>query len=427
MSNSILKELPELVSNNVITKDIAENIINYYQKKPENNPNKLFTIFGILGALLGGLGIILILAHNWDNFSILTKTIISFIPTILGQAFCFFSLQKKPESSAWRESSSTFLLFAVAATISLIAQVYNLPENFKGFLLTWILLSIPLVYIMRSSFVSLLCIAGITWYCSVSNYEYRQSAQFLHWLLFLILLPYYISLLKTYPKTNFTRFHHWFWAVGLLICLPSISPLNNPVLLIGFISVLSIFYFIGKSDFFSGLDQPRNAFWLVGKIGTLVLTFIFTFKDPWLELQRQKKDYLQIDSLVYLTLFLVGLILLFKTLKKRTILKTNPIHFVFILFSILFFLSSETEAFVLITITNFIVLLIGTYEIKNGAETYSLYKLNFGLIVISFLILCRFFDTEMSFIIRGLLFISIGLGFFLLNYYLLKKRKQHEN
>jgi len=118
--------------------------------------------------------------------------------------------------------------------------------------------------------------------------------------------------------------------------------------------------------------------------------------------------------------------LLFKQVQKVELLKMNPIGLAFILITILYFISAKTEAGLLVTFTNLFILLIGVYEIRKGSETYSLYKLNFGLLCIAILIICRFLDTEMSFIIRGLLFIGIGFGFFLLNYYLLKKRKHNE-
>lgn len=206
MSNTILKELPELVAKKIISEEVAQNIKNYYQKKPDENTHKLFTIFGIIGALLGGLGVILILAHNWDDFSVFIKTIFSIIPLVLGQIACFYSLTKKQESVSWRESSATFLLFAVAASISLVAQVYNINGDFSTFLLTWILLSLPLIYVLRSSFASLLCVAGITWYCNVTNYDYPKTQNLYCWLLLLTIIPHYYSLLKELPKSNFKDF-----------------------------------------------------------------------------------------------------------------------------------------------------------------------------------------------------------------------------
>ena len=51
MSSSILKELPELVSKKIISEEVAQNIKNYYQKNPEENPNKLSLVFGITGCI----------------------------------------------------------------------------------------------------------------------------------------------------------------------------------------------------------------------------------------------------------------------------------------------------------------------------------------------------------------------------------------
>jgi uncharacterized membrane protein len=64
---NILKELDELTKAQVISPESAENIRNYYKSKQEQSGNRLFIVFGILGAILVGLGLILIIAHNWDD------------------------------------------------------------------------------------------------------------------------------------------------------------------------------------------------------------------------------------------------------------------------------------------------------------------------------------------------------------------------
>jgi hypothetical protein len=72
---------------------------------------------------------------------------------------------------------------------------------------------------------------------------------------------------------------------------------------------------------------------------------------------------------------------------------------------------------------NLIVLALGVTTIKIGADTFHFGVLNYGLLIITALVTCRFFDTNMSFEIRGLLFVAVGLGFFLTNYIMLKKQK----
>ena len=66
---TILKDLPELVENKVISPQTATDIERYYAARVNPQNNIMLTIFGVLGGILVGLGIILIFAHNWDNFS----------------------------------------------------------------------------------------------------------------------------------------------------------------------------------------------------------------------------------------------------------------------------------------------------------------------------------------------------------------------
>lgn len=128
---SILKDIPELIKAGVISQETADNIWEYYKTKKGPSTNRLFIVFGILGAMLAGLGIILIIAHNWDELSRGTKTFFAFLPLVIGQGTCGYVLIKKQDQVAWKESSTTFLFFAVGASISLVSQIYNIPGNLR--------------------------------------------------------------------------------------------------------------------------------------------------------------------------------------------------------------------------------------------------------------------------------------------------------
>ncbi|MGD1960632.1 MAG: DUF2157 domain-containing protein [Fulvivirga sp.] len=58
-----------MVNANVISEEIAKDISIYYNQKKSEPNNRLFVLFGILGAALVGLGIILIIAHNWYDLA----------------------------------------------------------------------------------------------------------------------------------------------------------------------------------------------------------------------------------------------------------------------------------------------------------------------------------------------------------------------
>ncbi len=426
MSNPILNELPALVKANVITEETAKKIKEHYTKNGDESQSKLFMIFGILGAILSGLGIILILAHNWDDLSNTTKSIISFLPLLIGQLFCGYTILKKSENTVWRESSSVFLFFGIGASISLIAQVYNISGDLNSFLLTWMLLSLPLVYLLRTSIVSLLYIIGITYYCCNSNYfTYPKEQSYLFWLLFLGIIPHYYQLLTTKPQSNFTLFHHWLIAISLMISLGSIGDGNEKLLYLSYMCLFAIYYFIGRNSFFENQKIKFNSYRIIGKLGTLILLFVYTFKSFWIFFHEKKVHQNPIitspEFIIASILTIIAIVLFYK--------KNNPTHFkdfglleIIFLLNILLILMGTLAAI----IANGIVLAIGLLEIKRGNQLNNLRILNFGLLIITILITCRFFDTDFSFIVRGILFISLGLGFFLTNYVMLKKRNRHE-
>src|SRR5690554_5546108 len=160
---SLQKDIPELLKAGIISPETAEKIKQFYNSKESSSANRLLLVFGILGALLVGLGIILVIAHNWDELTRTTKSIFAFLPLLTAQIACAFVLGKKYDNVVWRESATTFLVLALGACISLISQIYHIPGNLSSFLLVWMLLVLPLLYVMQSATAALLYIVGITY------------------------------------------------------------------------------------------------------------------------------------------------------------------------------------------------------------------------------------------------------------------------
>ncbi len=163
------KDLEELLQAGVISEEVAGSISDYYHKKDSNAGNRLIVIFSIVGATLIGGGIVLIIASNWDQLSQLTKTILAFVPLILGQLLMVFVLLRKNENQTWRESSGVFQLLTIGATISLVSQVYYIPGRLDLFMLLWTALSLPIIYLMRSSVASLLYLIGIMFFAIIKT------------------------------------------------------------------------------------------------------------------------------------------------------------------------------------------------------------------------------------------------------------------
>jgi uncharacterized membrane protein len=425
----MLKDLQELVKADVISQNTSDKINDFYRKKGENSTNRLFIVFGILGAILVGLGIIMIIAHNWDELSKATKTFFAFLQLVVGQILCGFTLIKKQESVAWRESSGAFLFFSVGASISLVSQIYNIPGNLGSFLLTWMLLCLPLIYLMNSSIVSLLYIVGITFYAGeISYWSQPQSVAYFYWLLLLAALPHYYMLFKKKPESNFMIFHHWLLPLSVVISLGTVADKTGSLMYIAYFSLFGLFYLVGNSAIFMHQKSKNNGYKILGTLGTIILLLTLSFDWFWEELRKREFQFNEVitspEFFAAVILSLLAGSLVFFQLKNKSIHDIKPITPIFILFILTFILGLySTIAVVLI---NFCVFAIGILTIKDGAKKDHLGILNFGLLIITALVICRFFDADLSFIFKGILFVSVGIGFFTANSWMLKKRKTNE-
>lgn len=425
---SINKEIPELLAAGVITKETASKIQDYYNGKANPLTNKLFIVFGILGAILVGLGVILILAHNWDELSRTTKVIFAFLPLVLSQLLCGYVLLKQNESTAWRETAASLLFFAIGASIALIGQIYNIPGNLNSFVLTWMILALPLIYLLRSSATSIFYIIGITCFGVMEGGGTSWIGNYVYWALFLLVLPYYYLLYKRNSKSNFLSFHNWLVPASVVCTLGTTVFGMDELLAVAYMCLFGILYLIGDLEYFAQQKLRNNGFRVIGAIGTMVMLLGLSFEWFWEDLSRSNFLNSELVNLpdfwIMVLLFLLATVLFIRYLKRRKKGDFKPIAPVFALFLIAFIIGIYSNLGVVLV--NLYVLVIGILTMREGVRQDHLVLLNYGLLTIAVLIACRFFDTDLSFVIRGLLFILIGVGFFAANYFMLQKRKKNE-
>ena len=421
MSLKLKRELDELVEAEVISTEVSQNISKYYASKTSNSPNKLFAIFGVLGSLLVGLGIILILAHNWDDFTRATKTIWAFAPLVVGQLFVAFTLFKK-KSAAWKETAATFLFFAIGASISLVSQIYNIPGSMPSFLLTWILLAAPLVYLLRSHTAVLLHLLFATVYaCNLGYFNNDQPWWYL--LLLAYVIPHYYRQIKNAQTSNFTGILNWLFPLSVLISLGAFTSGNDTIGFLIYVTLFGLFYNIGKLPFFNSQRLRANGYVLIGSLGTVTTLIIASFRWVWEDTSSMMASTEDIMITAVLGLAAIG-VLVYLFLKKA-IPSFNLFQYAFLCFAIIYFTSYSQPELPTI-LTNILVFALGIFAIRIGSRSNRFSILNYGLLIITVLIACRFFDTDISFIIRGVLFVGIGAGFFAANY-MMHKKQQKQN
>ena len=376
---SLINDIEKLVGEEIISKETANRIKAYYKSKEVNSSNRLLVIFGVLGAFLIGLGIILILAHNWDQLPRFVKTTFAFIPLLVGQGLCAYTLWKKKESQIWRESSSIFLILSIGAAIALVSQIYQLQGEIQGFLLTWMALALPVVYIMTSSVSSLLYIAGTFFFTTASFDNYSTiDNPLVNWLIIGLIIPYYLYILRNRFASNATSFHHWFIPITIIIATIYSLVAAEYTIVPVMIALLGSFYMIGHLKQINSMRLLANGYLIIGALGTICMLLSFTFSGYWDWIIENEHSWIPetaYSQIIAVLIICAAIALLAKHIMSKSFNALTPIMPIFLIFIVLILIGRFSPGTSQL-LTNFLVLAIAVLTIKSGVEQDHLGILN---------------------------------------------------
>ena len=146
----IKSELDKWVRDEIITPEQQALIIGRYEAEASNQLSPVLVLFSVIGALLVGAGIILIFATNWWRMPLPVKLAVAFLPLLLAQGLCVFTALKRWRSAAFREGSTTFLVVAFFATVALVGQVFHIASDLREFIFLCGVFALPMAYLFRS-------------------------------------------------------------------------------------------------------------------------------------------------------------------------------------------------------------------------------------------------------------------------------------
>ena len=413
------EQLPEWQALGLIDAASAERLSSHYKDvkiAPAYNWGLL--IAGVLGAILVGGGIILIFAHNWESFSISTRTFLSFLPLVIAQIIYGYAFFKAPNNNAWVESSAVFLQLMLAASIALISQTYHLEGDMASFLLSWMILSIPLMYLMRSTLVLLIYLVGIlSWL--VNMYDYSTAW---YWLLFAAALPAIIANFRAGEPKVRANLTAWVGLICFAVSYFNVMRANDPihVLLIPAIFLSGCYFFgeIWRPEAQRLVDRPFRNF-------TSVCLFIMMIV---LSAEWPKKRYMDQMEWNWANdwigiVILLGLGYGIFQLRKRW--KTEYLFVlllpIVVLLGILM-VQADLRPLAIVA-ANLYLLAFGIFYIVKGVQLHSMRWVNLGMFFVSALIIARFFDIDLSFVLKGVAFVVLGLGFLGVNWWLGRRER----
>ena len=431
-------QLPELVAAGAISSENAAKIEHHYGSI-ESRSNFGFVILATVGAALVGAGIVLLIAHNWDDLSRATRTVIAFVPLVIALALVAFVLMRRNESRPWREAVAIFDFAAVATAISLISQTYQIQGSFADFMKVWLLLIIPIVYLLRSAFGAVVYALGlVVWLCAREMaFFVRSPNPMFFWAAFLLIVPYF---LLRYWKDRDSR---EITVVGIALVVALTFGLGftaefakSDLGAVAFAGLFTAIYLAGIK-FFPRDDERLHVVALLGGIGIGVTAICLSFESSW-HMGREffwGERSLQANIAFALEfVFPVTAIVLaaFDILRRRFQFSLAATVFPIVTGVALGIANlcekpaehwgSSRCSFTAAALMNCYALWLGIDILVRGIRANSVARANFGLLLIAALAISRFFDSELSFVTRGLGFIVVGAGFLVANILMFKKR-----
>ena len=426
------KELPILETEGIVSPETGQEIKSYYCENTASGMHWAIIAFAVLGSLLIGAGVILLFAHNWDELSRPARAALSFCPLAIGSVLSTIALVKKG-GTALRESAGLFHSLAVGAAIALIGQTYHLPSDTPAFLLTWALLILPLIFLLRSTGVYLIYLALACGWSGVAQETYGHAAGF--WLLMVPPLVRLVPMVRNNRHAPDTLLSLWGILLTLCISTGIVFEKTIPGLwivaysaLLGGAGLLGMHLYNDRT----GWSNPLKT---VGMIGLVLLTYLFTWEEMWDEIGwsyvrmnwRHRAWGAWVDGGITIALLIGWATAAVKAFRRNSV-ETITLS-VFPIIGLACFLitstASETDLINALVFNGF-MLLLGIMYIVMGCRNTKLRQLNGGMAILALLLITRFFDADMGFLARGIVFIVLGSCFMTANLVMARRKKQLE-
>lgn len=389
----IASESEGWVQDGIITQEQQLGILSRYSAPKIGNP--LLVLFSVIGTLLIGTGIIMVFATNWRWMTVLGKLATAFLPLGLAMAICVYVALKKYSSTAFREGSATLLSLSVFATIALIGQTFHTATDLKEYILLCGLLTLPAAYLFRSKtvltiFTACALYAGDPWYmavllCALSlplfYFEIKKSCH----RSVISLLALLLSALAARLVSEILEYEPLYMFLSIGVALLMLDMAVNKISAVRF-------------------STPPKILGLIC-IASTVCVAAFDFSAT--------VDY---EWQMLIALALCGGYAGLRAKALRSPTGTD----VLVGAAVLLALSMHVMGIM----ANILLLALGIFFIVNGAKSLRMSHINIGMASLILLIILRFFDSDISLLARGIVFILLGVAFLVVNIIMSKKRKE---
>lgn len=386
--------------------------------------NTLTIVFSILGALLVGVGLVLIFVTFWQDMPLMFKGILSFVPLIAGQASGLYVLYKKKDKVPWTEGGSVLWTAGIAATLTLIYNIFDMSVTWPTLTVMVALSLVPVILLLKS--VTPLAVyygCSICWGFSMFQEEESLFALAASALLVILGCVYTTQLIKAENKSHRSVFAQWLSviAVTIFVTIVGMGINDMDISMAGLMAVAICLYMLSLSD--SDMAMPYR---FPGLMVTAGLMFFLSI--GYLGYLRAEAYNIIFIGLCVIAALTVSILTAKKAKDKFSLLY---IAIVFIYYAVyiasLFamgdhYVTGKTDSFYPlmrgIALVAYIVMMI------MGAREKKLLPINAGFIGVGAMVIAILSDSGLSMIANGFILLIFGGVLLAINFRLTKAKQK---
>ncbi len=410
------QEAPKWIERGWMDESSLKALLEHYGS--QGGAKRSVIILSLFGFLLLGLGLILILAHNWEMMGRSERLLLSAGLLLLGQGAGIYAWKKGGENRALREGAAILWVLLVGASLALIGQTYHLGGEFRDLLWAWMLLGLLIPFLLKADGAALFLLAGITALLLEGHQEGWMEG--VSWLALALFGGYYAWRYSMGREGHALALLGWGLALSLSILWAHHHYSHHAVSAIEMVWLHLLFSWIlwavGR-ELHQGLRLYHRPFEFIGKLGLWVVLLGALPLGGWEALSQEviprflgmENPWILLMGVAYLV-FVSFIWWRRKGVEGGWIFEVMPLLWALVLGIFLSFGALRAMLFF-----NLAAVVGAVFMILYASKKEHTSGINEGMAILLVGILIQFLDSHLGLVGKGLAFILVGGAFLLFN------------
>lgn len=433
----LLAEIENWQAEGVVSAETAATLRARYATEQSMGSTWGRIILTVFGVSLLGLGLIALLAANWESLTRPMRVVLAFLPLLISVGLYGIGVVKDWHSRAFLEPLGAFWGLSIGVGISLIAQTYQISGSPENFALTWSLLLLPVVWATQAVLPVIGYYVGLlVW---VSLFKIADGFVCHYWFFALLGIPVIRDVVRATACGIRGQLMLW-GAVGTALAALGITLEKQiPGLwIIIYTSIFSLLWLLGIR--IEG-NETRGVFHAplrtLGGVGLFVMLYLLMFQWPWsfeygfraLESYRSwvTWSYDLALSVAAPAAATAAWVMVWRGTQQEAwswmqLLWGSAFIVVAGIYVLSWVCMSEAHGHWASVLVLAYLSLLGLGTLLTGIRCRALAQVKWGVYVLVLIVLGKFFSSEMSFTTKGVAFIACGTVLLLCSLYTRKGR-----